>query len=128
MVDDNPCDVLLLQHALTEVGRPVRFHSLPNGTAALSALPCGPLPDVLVIDFTLPGETGVEVVKKLQANPQWNTIPVVLLSGLFPPQQQRIAEEHGALCLEKPLDLDAWTEVAHRIHRLVNAQRFTVAA
>jgi two-component system alkaline phosphatase synthesis response regulator PhoP len=64
------------------------------------------IPDLILLDFTLPSETGLEILKKLKcdSNPSVSEIPIVMLTGM---------EEHERECLEagaasyvtKPFDL-----------------------
>ncbi len=118
MVDDNPFDVEILKGALAAIGSPARVHSTANGRSALSYLSSGGTPDVVVLDFNLPGETGLVIAKALRANRSSKALPVVLLSGFISPAQRHQAEEHFALYFEKPLHLEDWLPIASRIHDL----------
>ncbi|MDP3661649.1 MAG: response regulator [bacterium] len=52
-----------------------------DGEEAL-ALAASEHPDVILLDILLPGVDGYEVLKRLKANPQTKSIPVILLSNL----------------------------------------------
>lgn len=58
---------------------PVRF--APTGQEALSAL-SGPLPRFVLLDFVLPDMDGLQVLRRLRADPRCAGLPVVIFSSL----------------------------------------------
>lgn len=128
MVDDNPNDLSFLERALAEDDRPIRFCSLSSGDAMFSSLSQGLLPDIFVLDFNLPGKSGLEILKILRTHHHWRSIPILFLSGLFSPEQQKLLEEQNVLCLEKPFDLAAWPHIVDCIHDLMDTYRLQIAA
>ncbi len=38
-------------------------------------------PEMLVLDMSLPGMSGLEFLDKLRAAPEWETLPVIVVSG-----------------------------------------------
>ena len=53
----------------------------PNGRAALDQL-ADESPDLILVDSKMPLLTGVELIERLRAQPQYAQTPVVLLTGL----------------------------------------------
>jgi PAS domain S-box-containing protein len=79
IVDDEPMARELLGAILQEAGyTPV---PAPNGEAALSAVEHS-LPAAIILDLIMPGMSGFEVLSHLKERPEWNGIPVVVLTGI----------------------------------------------
>jgi ribonuclease P protein subunit RPR2 len=70
-------------------------------------------PDVIVLDLRMPVMDGVELCKRLKADPKTSEIPIVLLTGADPDEARR-AQRAGAAALVRkpfsPLDLLAVVE------------------
>lgn len=61
-------------------------------------------PDVLVLDWTMPGLTGIEILTALRQDPSTATIPVIMLSGKEEGSEQAQAVRLGAFAyLVKPV-------------------------
>ena len=52
-----------------------------NAYSALSLLDGGTMPDLIITDINMPEINGVEFVKRLKSNLQYNEIPIIVLSG-----------------------------------------------
>jgi CheY-like chemotaxis protein len=77
IVDDDPMIVALLEAALA--GHGYRVQSSANGAAIQAARDLQP--DVILLDIMMPGMDGVEVSKRLRADPQTAAIPIVAVSA-----------------------------------------------
>jgi putative two-component system response regulator len=78
VVDDEPGVVCLLQTMLAKEGRdviPVSNGSIVTGTALRE------LPDLILLDVTMPGKNGFEVCRQLKRHDSLRDIPVIFLSG-----------------------------------------------
>lgn len=128
VADDNPCDILLLQHAVARIDIPVDVQSVSDGSEVLSILQGEPLPDLLVLDFALPGTTGLDILQATQADPELRGIPALILSGLLTPEQKSAVGALGAIYMEKPFSLEGWSEVAGQIRRLLASRACVTAA
>lgn len=128
VVDDNPSDILLLRHAVARVDIPAEIQSVSDGNEVLPVLEAGTPPDLLVLDFALPGWTALDILQAVQANPKLKSTPAIVLSGLLAPEQQRAVTGLGALYLEKPFSLHAWTQVANRIRSFLASPVAATAA
>ncbi len=59
-------------------------------------------PDLLVLDLMLPKLNGVEVIKRLRKDPEFTTLPIIVLSNSYVPQVVQDAWRAGAnKCLSK---------------------------
>ena len=63
-------------------------------------------PDLILLDFFMPGEDGFEVLAQLKADPELRGIPVVIFTVLVREESQRQALEMGAAAyVTKPFDI-----------------------
>ena len=64
-------------------------------------------PDVIFLDWTLPGMSGTNVVKALQRYPEHRVIPIIMASARGEEQTARVARDLGlAGYLAKPFDVN----------------------
>jgi putative two-component system response regulator len=78
VVEDDPSNRVLLTRLLERAGyRPVTAVDGPSGLAAAFEL----APDVVLLDVVLPGMDGLEICRRLRADPRTVALPVVLLTG-----------------------------------------------
>lgn len=63
-------------------------------------------PDLIIMDWEMPEMTGIEVVKKLKAEPSTQDIPIIMATGVMThPDDLRTALEAGAIdYVRKPID------------------------
>jgi two-component system cell cycle response regulator len=74
------------------------------GTAALSAARTNP-PDLILLDVVMPDMSGLEVCRKLKADPETADIPVILITALADRESKMSGLEAGADdFLTKPVD------------------------
>jgi CheY-like chemotaxis protein len=87
MVEDNRGDVVLIQEAMTKLGLEHRLTVVSDGVESMNYLlaqePYANVirPDLIVLDLKLPRKNGREVLEAIDGNPDWRTIPVVVLSS-----------------------------------------------
>jgi DNA-binding response OmpR family regulator len=63
-----------------------------------------PVPLFVLLDLTLPGKSGFEVLQWIKARPEWTSLPVIVLSGMTDLGQVGRAYQYGALTfILKPL-------------------------
>jgi len=79
VVDDTPVNVMLLAELLKGFGYRVRVAT--GGEAALRAAG-NMIPDLILLDITMPDIDGFEVCRRLKKDPKLREIPVVFLSAL----------------------------------------------
>ena len=122
LVEDNPGDVHLVQHALKRAGAEHRMASVPDGTAALAYLRRqgqyldSPRPDVILLDLNLPKRSGLEVLRELKSDPELQDIPVVVLTSSDTPRDVRQSYALNANCfITKPAELHDFLSVVRVI-------------
>ncbi len=78
-------------------------------------------PDLILMDYSMPGTNGFEASRRLKADPATAHIPVVLLSAHRAPQIKREGFDAGIdQYVEKPFDLD---EMDARIRKVIEKSR-----
>ena len=78
VVDDIPDNIKLLTYELADEGHEVLVaHDGPEALAQAES----ERPDVILLDIMMPGLDGIEVCRRLKANPDLRAIPVIMVSA-----------------------------------------------
>ncbi len=102
-VDDNHDNLELLTQILDLFG--CECMGAVDGYAALSAAVHRP-PDLIVLDICLPDIDGIEVVKRIQENPELRHIPIVAVTALAKPEdRERILKAGCVEYISKPFNI-----------------------
>lgn len=78
IVDDTPANLEILGRMLRDAGFKVR--AAADGPRALTALERA-IPDLVLLDISMPDMDGFEVCQKMHANPRLSDVPVIFLSA-----------------------------------------------
>jgi DNA-binding response OmpR family regulator len=78
IADDEPNIVLSLEFLMKREGFEVQV--AVDGDAALQAI-AAQVPDLILLDIMLPKKDGFDVCQQIRANPQWQSIKVVMLTA-----------------------------------------------
>ena len=97
LVDDDPRILELYQEGLSQQGDHVQ--TAADGMAAIQALRAVK-PDVVVLDLMMPRFSGVDVLKFIRSEPNFKTLPVLVLSNSY---MNQLAAEAAALGVQKAL-------------------------
>lgn len=117
-VDDDASVRRMLQILLTSAGYRVSLAS--TGEEALAYLELL-TPDLVLMDVSLPGLSGRQVMERIKANPDRPFIPVILITGHSDQEAKVAALDAGADdFLVKPVDL---TELLARVRAMLRLQR-----
>lgn len=94
VVDDSPTDA---ERARRLFAPEYEVLVISDGAEALERLSAGALPDLLLLDWTMPGMTGIEVCQYLRSSPgAMALIPVILLTARYGPEEVVQAFRSGA--------------------------------
>lgn len=93
IVDDNPVIVRLYSRLFQKAG----FHPLTagNGEQGLRLI-LDEKPDAAVIDYKLPGISGIDMCRKIRENQGFDQVKLILFTGDDEPQTRKMAFEAGA--------------------------------
>jgi CheY-like chemotaxis protein len=100
VVDDDPVVLSLVQIRLKTGGHRVISASDPD--EALRVVDERGLPDVAVLDVSMPGMDGLELLGQLRQRPGAEQMPAIFLSGRVQPQDIEAGRALGATYLTKP--------------------------
>jgi DNA-binding response OmpR family regulator len=79
MVEDEEDVAFIIRFMLDRHGFAVEH--LADGRAALARIQSDPPPDLVLMDLMLPFHDGLELVERLRALPQWQAVPVLMLTA-----------------------------------------------
>jgi DNA-binding NarL/FixJ family response regulator len=94
VIDDHPLIQVALKHVLEELDAALELFQAPDAVHARAMLAVAPDIDLIVLDLTLPGIDGFELLRELRRD--WPDIPVLVLSAT-----------HDQATIENALDLGA---------------------
>ena len=95
VVEDNRCDLEILEVHFKKMGFAYEMASFRtgeeavqylHGRAALEGLSRRTLPDLIFLDLKLPGEDGLEILRKIKTHPTLKTIPVIVMTASTNPE------------------------------------------
>lgn len=78
VVEDDPTLSMLLRYNLEAAGYAVE--ALFRGDEAKRRLGSAPLPDLILLDWLLPGMSGIEVLRHIRSSHGGRSLPVVMLT------------------------------------------------
>ena len=120
LVEDNPDDEILALRALTKGNIVNKTTVVRDGQEALDYLFCQGVyadrkngnPQVILLDLKLPKVDGLEVLKRIRANPSTKLIPVVILTSSNSEKDITAGYADGAKSyLVKPVDIDQFSKI-----------------
>lgn len=114
-MDDSPDDVELLRIAFLRCASPVVVVAAMSGEEAIRRVACDPdgRPDVVLLDWKMPGTGGAEVLRAIRRDPATRDLPVFVCSATDSPTEIRAAIDLGATrFLAKPADMSEYVRLA----------------
>src|SRR3989441_1238006 len=93
VVEDEPDIRALIVHHLTQDA--CRCRPAADGTEALPRLRAA-APDLIVLDLMLPGIDGLEVTRRVRAEPAWAAVPIIMLTAKADEVDRVVGLELGA--------------------------------
>ncbi|VTU30323.1 Aerobic respiration control sensor protein ArcB [Variovorax sp. SRS16] len=111
LVDDEPEVLAAMCTYLHQLGWSVK--GVASAREAERALDGGFAPDVMVVDFRLRDETGLDVIERLRARQPG--LPAVIVTGETAPSRFRALSGAAARILHKPLDGDRLARALHEV-------------
>ncbi|WP_420152188.1 response regulator [Siphonobacter sp.] len=109
LVDDNADYRFLVQQVFTLFLPEHQVHFFTDGSQLverMDALSKLPKPDLIVLDMDMPQLNGLQTLFLLKQNPDWKTVPVVMMTNRDQMEIRRESHQLGANAfLLKPLNL-----------------------
>ena len=125
LVEDNPQDLEMALRALTKANLANHIQTARDGAEALEYIFCeGPFverqiadgPKVILLDLKLPKVDGLDVLKRIKADPRTKMIPVVVLTSSK--EQSDVIESYKlgvSSYIVKPVNFESFTAAVHQI-------------
>jgi len=108
VIDDGEVERQFMVRSLAKVGYTV--HTRSDGDSGLEAAR-SLRPDIIILDYLMPGMDGQAVCRKLKSDPQTRNIPVIFLTGSSRPETVITCYDIGAdQYLSKPISAKALTD------------------
>ena len=112
-VDDSSTFRKVLGHSLRSAGYEVV--EAAHGEEALEELEGAPV-DMVITDITMPGMSGIELIREIRARRRYATLPVVVLSTVDEEEKLREGREAGAAgWITKPFQPEDLLSVVSRL-------------
>jgi two-component system response regulator len=125
LVEDNPNDIKLAMHAFKANNLANHVQVVRDGAEALEFIFCTDRyahrsiqngPKVVLLDLKLPLVDGIEVLRRVKADPRTQTMPVVIMTSS---KEERDVVETYKLGVNsyilKPVDFDQFTEAVKHL-------------
>lgn len=103
IVEDEPAIAMVLTELLADEGYDVI--SELDGLSGLNRIREEPRPDVVLIDLFMPRLSGREVLERMRSDPEIAAIPVMLITGAVPDENDFPPKGSYQAMLSKPFDL-----------------------
>lgn len=115
IVEDDPIVSKLLSMAFKQRGFDVTV--APDGRQAMQIIEDSASPMLVVLDIILPFYDGFEILNSIRTNPNWQNVPIIMLTSKTQEQTVVRAFEHGADdYITKPFQIE---ELMARVRRLL---------
>lgn len=119
LIDDDARTRDLVAAILQGDGHDVNVAS--DGESGIQAALAGPAPDMIVTDLNMRGTTGWDVVRRLRAEAQCRSVPILALSAFTTAQDRDEAFDAGVTAYQnKPVDRE---RLLAKVTELLNGKR-----
>jgi two-component system cell cycle response regulator len=119
IVDDEPLNVKLTGARLASKG--YRIFSASDGNQALEIVH-RERPDLILLDIMMPGRDGYEITRILKQHPEYQDIPIILVTALDGEDDKKRGLDAGAdEFLNKPVN---YTELEARVLSLIRLKQY----
>lgn len=124
LVDDDLDDVELIQDAVQTLGLSIIIHHCKDGDCFFEDMTTNSLPHVIILDVNLPKENGFDILSKINNQPQFKNIPVIMISNTTGNLAERESRNMGAVYfLVKPNRFEDYFPLVEKIYSLCSVHQ-----
>jgi CheY-like chemotaxis protein len=110
-IDDDPDEVLIFCDAIAEIDPSIQCSGLTDSKKGLDELESNPAPDVIFLDFNMPGLTGEDCLLKIRSFDHLKHVPVVIYStGVSQIQEGRLVRAGASMVVRKHSSVQSFKE------------------
>lgn len=114
VVEDDDALRMLFEMTLTSWYLPITVDVAKNGFAGLLRIGAKK-PDLLITDLNMPGMDGFSMIRHLRADPQWQTIPIIVISALAKTEiKAHVGVPADVPILSKPVPFDQLEQLVRK--------------
>ena len=112
LVEDNPDNVVMIREAFEQSLAPIQLYLVSTGEQAIKFVrrtdPAAPRPSIILLDLHLPIGDGLAVLADLKSDPEYLSIPIVVLTTSQAPDDiEQCYALHANAYIVKPSDSTA---------------------
>ena len=101
-IDDDPDEVLIFCDAIREINSSIDCSGLTDSRLALRQLEENTPPEIIFLDFNMPGMSGEECLVKIRSFAHLEAVPVVIYStGVGDFEEQRLLKKGASMIVKK---------------------------
>jgi CheY-like chemotaxis protein len=124
IVEDDEGHAILVRQNLEAAGLDTEFLHFRDGQAALdyffsAGRPAAALSQgahLVLLDIRMPKVDGIEVLRRLKADPELHKLPVIMLTTTDDPREVDRCHQLGCnVYIQKPVDYDKFTDAIRRL-------------
>jgi DNA-binding response OmpR family regulator len=118
ILEDNEPDLFMIKRSISEAGVACDIVAFDDGARALQYVndPLSRVPDLMVLDFNVPGVEGTVVLNGVRGNPRWADVAVFMFTASQDPGDVARVKRLGAdECLIKPMDLAGFAAIGRAV-------------
>ncbi|QLG49327.1 response regulator [Natrinema halophilum] len=118
LIEPNPGDARLFSESFEDANIVCNIHTVSDGESALDFVhqrneySDSPRPDMILLDFQLPGVSGADVLSELKSESTLRSIPVIVMTSS--PSEEDIARSYDLYAnayVQKPVEPDEFIDL-----------------
>jgi CheY-like chemotaxis protein len=126
LAEDNAADVWLIEESLRRRSITFEIENFTTAAEGIEAVlrygsPGAPAPDLMLLDYNLPGGHGGDILASAVENPHLSSVPKAVVTSFLQPDEVKAVMQMGAVCvINKPAGLDEFmAEVGGKVEALL---------